>query len=281
MINKTALINQHIYEIEKLRHDLIVTQTKNGLYLSEDRRAEIRHKSESKSGNLVDSRRKIEKEMDCYGSIKTGGVVHKTQSPETGYKTEGTVAGQCYSSRIYISKMEPQPRHSLIDFETSDDDEVIARGPPMLLTKTEQARELSKSSEQIKCEARVRVRVRSESEPLLHGTTFHKLNPPGLKVETVMSLNTNQDMFSGSALSKNVKYTSFAQVLQSVSSDELDYLVPENGPSVLWRLVCQSKLKNPMSLAPDERDYCTLKHNRWQLVQMLYTQHTGSPQSPD
>ncbi|KAI8455083.1 hypothetical protein BY996DRAFT_6532589 [Phakopsora pachyrhizi] len=40
MINKTALINQHIYE------------TKNGLYLSEDRRAEIRHKSESKSGNL-------------------------------------------------------------------------------------------------------------------------------------------------------------------------------------------------------------------------------------
>ncbi|KAI8458852.1 hypothetical protein BY996DRAFT_6570370 [Phakopsora pachyrhizi] len=48
MINKTALINQHIYE------------TKNGLYLSEDRRAEIRHKSESKSGNLVDSRRKID-----------------------------------------------------------------------------------------------------------------------------------------------------------------------------------------------------------------------------
>ncbi|KAI8447743.1 hypothetical protein BY996DRAFT_6482483 [Phakopsora pachyrhizi] len=40
MINKTPLINQHIYE------------TKNGLYLSEDRRAEIRHKSESKSGNL-------------------------------------------------------------------------------------------------------------------------------------------------------------------------------------------------------------------------------------
>ncbi|CAH7674613.1 hypothetical protein PPACK8108_LOCUS9526 [Phakopsora pachyrhizi] len=115
MINKTALINQHIYEIEKLRHDLIVTQTKNGLYLSEDRRAEIRHKSESKSGNLswlVTSlawlRTADRKEMDCYGSIKTGGVVHKTQSPETGYKTEGTVAGQCYSSRIYISKMEPQ-----------------------------------------------------------------------------------------------------------------------------------------------------------------------------
>ncbi|CAH7677126.1 hypothetical protein PPACK8108_LOCUS12266 [Phakopsora pachyrhizi] len=85
-----------------------------------------------------------------------------------------------------------------------------------------------------------------------------------------MSLNTNQDMFSGSALSNNVKYTSFAQVLQSVSSDELDYLVPENGPSVLWRLVCQSKLNNPMSLAPDERDYCTLKHNRWQLVQMFH-----------
>ncbi|CAH7674115.1 hypothetical protein PPACK8108_LOCUS11614 [Phakopsora pachyrhizi] len=85
-----------------------------------------------------------------------------------------------------------------------------------------------------------------------------------------MSLNTNQDMFSGSALINNVKYTSFAQVLQSVSSDELDYLVPENGPSVLWRLVCQSKLNNPMSLAPDERDYCTLKHNRWQLVQMFH-----------
>ncbi|KAI8445878.1 hypothetical protein BY996DRAFT_6452961 [Phakopsora pachyrhizi] len=48
MINKTALINQQIYE------------TKNGLYLSEDRWAKIRHKSESKSGNLVDSRRKIE-----------------------------------------------------------------------------------------------------------------------------------------------------------------------------------------------------------------------------
>ncbi|CAH7666434.1 hypothetical protein PPACK8108_LOCUS787 [Phakopsora pachyrhizi] len=81
-----------------------------------------------------------------------------------------------------------------------------------------------------------------------------------------MSLNTNQDMFSGSALSNNDKYTSFAQVLQSVSSDELDYLVPENGPAVLWRLVCQSKLNTPMSLTPDGRDYCTLKHNRWQLV---------------
>ncbi|CAH7686892.1 hypothetical protein PPACK8108_LOCUS21602 [Phakopsora pachyrhizi] len=204
MINKTALINQHIYEIEKSRHNLIVTQTKNGLYLSEDRRAEIRHQSESKSGNLVDSRRKIKKEMDFYGSIKTGGVVHKAQSPETGYKTEGTVAGQGYSSRIYISKMEPQPCfsapqpsnsqealkklddlknpvvvvvgapaleeelsgslqfHSLIDFETSDDDEVIACGPPMLLTKTEQAREPSKSSEQINCEARVRVEVRNK-----------------------------------------------------------------------------------------------------------------------
>ncbi|CAH7681463.1 hypothetical protein PPACK8108_LOCUS14058 [Phakopsora pachyrhizi] len=81
-----------------------------------------------------------------------------------------------------------------------------------------------------------------------------------------MSLDTNQDMFSGSALSNNDKYTSFAQVLQTVSSDELDYLVPENGPAVLWRLVCQSKINNPMSLTPDERDYCTLKHNRWQLI---------------
>ncbi|CAH7683801.1 hypothetical protein BY996DRAFT_6492628 [Phakopsora pachyrhizi] len=85
-----------------------------------------------------------------------------------------------------------------------------------------------------------------------------------------MSLNTNQDMFSGSALSNNDKYTSFAQVLQTVSSDELDYLVPENDPAVLWRLVCQSKLNNWMSLTPDERDYCTLKHNRWQLVQMFH-----------
>ncbi|KAI8456501.1 hypothetical protein BY996DRAFT_6505124 [Phakopsora pachyrhizi] len=85
-----------------------------------------------------------------------------------------------------------------------------------------------------------------------------------------MSLNTNQDMFSGSALSNNDKYTSFAQVLQSVSSDELDYLVPENGPAVLWRLVCQSNLNSPMSLTPDERDYCTLKHTRWQLVQMFH-----------
>ncbi|KAI8457039.1 hypothetical protein BY996DRAFT_6446376 [Phakopsora pachyrhizi] len=85
-----------------------------------------------------------------------------------------------------------------------------------------------------------------------------------------MSLNTNQYMFSGSALRNNDKYTSFAQVLQTVSSDELDYLVPENGPAVLWRLVCHSKLNNPMSLTPDERDYCTLKHNRWQLVQMFH-----------
>ncbi|KAI8450482.1 hypothetical protein BY996DRAFT_6596215 [Phakopsora pachyrhizi] len=68
-----------------------------------------------------------------------------------------------------------------------------------------------------------------------------------------MSLNTNQDMFSGSALSNNDKYTSFAQVLQTFSSDELDYL-----------------LNNRMSLTPDERDYCTLKHNRWQLVQMFH-----------
>ncbi|KAI8445877.1 hypothetical protein BY996DRAFT_6452960 [Phakopsora pachyrhizi] len=68
-----------------------------------------------------------------------------------------------------------------------------------------------------------------------------------------MSLNTNQDMFSGSALSNNDKYTSFSQVLQSVSSDELDYL-----------------LNNLMSLTPDKRDYCTLKHNRWQLVQMFH-----------
>ncbi|KAI8457272.1 hypothetical protein BY996DRAFT_6524565 [Phakopsora pachyrhizi] len=83
-----------------------------------------------------------------------------------------------------------------------------------------------------------------------------------------MSLNTNQDMFSGSALSNNDKYTSFAQVLQKFSSDELDYLVPENGPAVLWRLVCKSNLNNRMSLTPDERDYCTLKHNRWQLVQI-------------
>ncbi|KAI8461965.1 hypothetical protein BY996DRAFT_6488989 [Phakopsora pachyrhizi] len=61
-----------------------------------------------------------------------------------------------------------------------------------------------------------------------------------------MSLNTNQVI-------NNDKYTSFAQVLQSVSSDELDYL-----------------LNSPMSLTPDERDYCTLKHNRWQLVQMFH-----------
>ncbi|KAI8444990.1 hypothetical protein BY996DRAFT_6463209 [Phakopsora pachyrhizi] len=68
-----------------------------------------------------------------------------------------------------------------------------------------------------------------------------------------MSLNTNQDMLSGSALRNNDKYTSFARVLQSVSSDELDYL-----------------LNNPMSLTPDERNYCTLKHNKWQLVQMFH-----------
>ncbi|KAI8459948.1 hypothetical protein BY996DRAFT_6539142 [Phakopsora pachyrhizi] len=85
-----------------------------------------------------------------------------------------------------------------------------------------------------------------------------------------MSLDTNQDMLLGSALSNNDKYTFFAQVLQTVSSDELDYLVPENGPAMQWRLVCQSKLNNLMSLTPDERDYCTLKHNRWQLVQMFH-----------
>ncbi|KAI8443911.1 hypothetical protein BY996DRAFT_6607371, partial [Phakopsora pachyrhizi] len=29
-------------------------------------------------------------------------------------------------------------------------------------------------------------------------------------------------------------------------------------------------LNNPMSLTPDERDYCTLKHNILQLVQMFH-----------
>ncbi|CAH7676945.1 kinesin motor domain-domain-containing protein [Phakopsora pachyrhizi] len=59
-INKSALINQYVHEIEKLRHDLIATRTKNGLYFSEDRWAEIMSESESKNRNLADSRRKIE-----------------------------------------------------------------------------------------------------------------------------------------------------------------------------------------------------------------------------
>ncbi|KAI8454506.1 hypothetical protein BY996DRAFT_6451428 [Phakopsora pachyrhizi] len=75
-----------------------------------------------------------------------------------------------------------------------------------------------------------------------------------------MVLKTNQDMFSGSALSNNDKYTSFAQVVQSVSSDELDYILCYGDRSV------NSKLNKPMSLTPDERDYRTLKHNRWQLL---------------
>ncbi|CAH7670833.1 hypothetical protein PPACK8108_LOCUS5571 [Phakopsora pachyrhizi] len=209
MINKTALINQHIYEIEKLRHDLIVTQTKNGLYLSEDRRAEIRHKSESKSGNLEgDGLLWINKDwrlLEFSGEKRvrlTNPVVVVVGAP---------VLEEELNSKPFWAPAS----HSLIDFETPDDDEVIARGPPMLLTKTERAMEPSKSSEQIK---------------------------------RISDLRSN-----------NVQYTSFAQVLQSVSSDELDYLVPENGP-----------LNNLMSLAPDERDYCTLKHNRWQLVQMFH-----------
>ncbi|CAH7686462.1 hypothetical protein PPACK8108_LOCUS21111 [Phakopsora pachyrhizi] len=135
MINKTALINQHIYEIEKLRHNLIVTQKKNGLYLSEDRRAEIRHKSESKSGNLEgdgllwinkDWRRVLEFSGEKKVSL-TNPVVVVVGAPVLEEELSGSLQS-----------------HSPIDFETSDDDEVIARGPPMLLTKTEQARKPSK-----------------------------------------------------------------------------------------------------------------------------------------
>ncbi|CAH7674552.1 107-domain-containing protein [Phakopsora pachyrhizi] len=88
-------------------------------------------------------------------------------------------------------------------------------------------------------------------------------------------------MFSCSVLSNDDEFTSFAQALRSVSSDELDHLDPENGPAVLWRSVCQSKLDNPMSLTPDERDYWSLERNTWQLVQMLYTQRTAGPQPTD
>ncbi|PLW52409.1 hypothetical protein PCASD_00047 [Puccinia coronata f. sp. avenae] len=59
-INKSILINQYIHEIEKLRHDLIATRTKNGIYFSEDRWAELMRDSENKSRSLIDSKRKIE-----------------------------------------------------------------------------------------------------------------------------------------------------------------------------------------------------------------------------
>ncbi|KAI8458486.1 hypothetical protein BY996DRAFT_6565321 [Phakopsora pachyrhizi] len=51
MINKTALINQHIYEVEKLRQSDCDSDKEWAL---------SQHKSESKSGNSVESRRKIE-----------------------------------------------------------------------------------------------------------------------------------------------------------------------------------------------------------------------------
>ncbi|WAQ84187.1 hypothetical protein PtA15_4A639 [Puccinia triticina] len=59
-INKSILINQYVHEIEKLRHDLIATRTKNGIYFSEERWAELMRDSENKSRTLIESKRKIE-----------------------------------------------------------------------------------------------------------------------------------------------------------------------------------------------------------------------------
>ncbi|KAI7958325.1 hypothetical protein MJO29_006542 [Puccinia striiformis f. sp. tritici] len=59
-INKAILINQYVHEIEKLRHDLIATRTKNGIYFSEERWAELMRDSENKSRTLIESKRKIE-----------------------------------------------------------------------------------------------------------------------------------------------------------------------------------------------------------------------------
>jgi len=59
-INKSILINQYVHEIEKLRHDLIATRTKNGIYFSEERWAELMRDSENKTRSLIESKRKIE-----------------------------------------------------------------------------------------------------------------------------------------------------------------------------------------------------------------------------
>ncbi|MBW0477866.1 hypothetical protein O181_017581 [Austropuccinia psidii MF-1] len=59
-INKSVLINQYINEIEKLRHDLIATRTKNGIYFNEERWAELMKESENKNRNLIESKRRIE-----------------------------------------------------------------------------------------------------------------------------------------------------------------------------------------------------------------------------
>ncbi|EGG08631.1 uncharacterized protein MELLADRAFT_115985 [Melampsora larici-populina 98AG31] len=59
-INKAALINQYVHEIEKLRHDLIATRTKNGIYFNEERWSEMVNESEGKNRMMIESRRKIE-----------------------------------------------------------------------------------------------------------------------------------------------------------------------------------------------------------------------------
>ncbi|KAH9810600.1 P-loop containing nucleoside triphosphate hydrolase protein [Melampsora americana] len=59
-INKAALINQYVHEIEKLRHDLIATRTKNGIYFNEERWSEMVNESEGKNRMMIEARRKIE-----------------------------------------------------------------------------------------------------------------------------------------------------------------------------------------------------------------------------
>lgn len=59
-INKSALINQYVHEIEKLRHDLIATRTKNGIYFNEERWGEMVAESEAKNRSMIEYRRRIE-----------------------------------------------------------------------------------------------------------------------------------------------------------------------------------------------------------------------------
>lgn len=47
-------------EIEKLRHDLIASRTKNGIYFSEERWGELIQESESKSRTMLEAKRRIE-----------------------------------------------------------------------------------------------------------------------------------------------------------------------------------------------------------------------------
>ncbi|KAG0147527.1 hypothetical protein CROQUDRAFT_76582 [Cronartium quercuum f. sp. fusiforme G11] len=59
-INKSALVNQFVHEIERLRHDLIASRTKHGIYFNEERWGEMVAESEAKNRTMVELRRRIE-----------------------------------------------------------------------------------------------------------------------------------------------------------------------------------------------------------------------------